>query len=351
MRSFINMLRIYDPARRGKIMSNIVVCAMYKFVRLENFEVLREPLHATMVANEVRGTLLLAQEGINGTVAGTRAGIDALLAWLETDERLANIVTKESFDEANPFYRTKVKLKKEIVTMGVEGIDPNQVVGTYVKPKDWNALISDPEVVLVDTRNDYEVKVGTFTGALDPETTNFREFPQYVKDNLDPEKNKKVAMYCTGGIRCEKSTAYLKEQGFDEVYHLEGGILKYLEEVPQEESMWEGECFVFDNRVTVDHNLEKGKYDQCHACRLPLTEEQMQHEKYAKGVSCEFCFDQQTSEQRARFEQREKQMQLAESRGDVHLGGDAVETINRRRQEKQQLRESQRTDKPIAETV
>lgn len=322
-------------------MSEIVVCAMYKFVRLENHQLLREPLHAIMLANEVRGTLLLAAEGINGTVAGTRAGIDAVLTWLARDERLANIVVKESFDDNNPFYRTKVKLKKEIVTMGVEGIDPNQVVGTYVKPQDWNALISDPDVVLVDTRNDYEVKVGAFAGALDPKTTNFREFPQYVKDNLDPAKHKKVAMYCTGGIRCEKSTAYLKEQGFEEVYHLEGGILKYLEEVPQPESMWQGECFVFDNRVTVDHNLQKGTYDQCHACRLPLTPTQMQHEHYHQGVSCEFCVDNQSEAQRERFSQREKQMQLAEQRGDVHLGGDALETINRRRQQKRALREAQ----------
>ena len=243
-------------------MSEIVVCAMYKFVTLENFELLREPLHQVMQEHAVRCTLLLAQEGINGTVAGSRAGVDAVLTWLASDPRLENIVIKESFDDSNPFYRTKVKLKKEIVTMGVEGIDPKQVVGTYVKPGDWNALISDPDVILVDTRNDYEVKVGTFTGALDPKTTTFREFPQYVKDNLDPAKNKKVAMFCTGGIRCEKSTAYLKEQGFENVYHLEGGILKYLEEVPQQESMWQGECFVFDNRVTVDHNLDKGKYEQ-----------------------------------------------------------------------------------------
>jgi UPF0176 protein len=326
-------------------MSNVVVCAMYKFVTLENFELLREPLHAVMVANEVRGTLLLAGEGINGTVAGKREGVDALLSWLEKDPRLSAIVTKESYDEANPFLRTKVKLKKEIVTMGIEGIDPKQVVGTYVKPKDWNALISDPDVVLVDTRNDYEVKVGTFEGALDPKTTNFREFPEYVKENLDPDKNKKVAMFCTGGIRCEKSTAYLKEQGFDEVYHLEGGILKYLEEVPEQDSMWEGECFVFDNRVTVDHSLNKGKYDQCHACRLPLTVEQMLHEKYVKGVSCEFCFDQQTPEQRERFAQRELQMQLAQKRGDVHLGGDALETMNKRREQKQHLREVQKQAK------
>jgi len=315
---------------------------MYKFVTLENFELLREPLHQIMQENQVRGTLLLAQEGINGTVAGSRAGVDALLTWLATDPRLENIVTKESFDETNPFYRTKVKLKKEIVTMGVEGIDPKQVVGTYVKPSEWNALISDPDVVLVDTRNDYEVKVGTFEGALDPQTTTFREFPQYVKDNLDPDKNKKVAMFCTGGIRCEKSTAYLKEQGFEDVYHLEGGILKYLEEVPQQESMWQGECFVFDNRVTVDHNLDKGKYEQCHACRLPLTEQQLQHEKFSKGVSCEFCFDSQSEVQRERFSQREKQMQLAEQRGEAHIGGDAIVTINKRRQQKQDLREAQR---------
>jgi len=295
-----------------------------------------------MVDNEVRGTLLLAEEGINGTIAGSRSGIDAVLNWLGQDERLGNIVTKESFDESNPFYRTKVKLKKEIVTMGVEGIDPKHVVGTYVKPKDWNALISDPDVILVDTRNDYEVKVGTFEGAIDPETTSFREFPQYVKDNLDPEKNKKVAMFCTGGIRCEKSTAYLKEQGFEDVYHLEGGILKYLEEVPQDDSMWQGECFVFDNRVTVNHQLEKGEYDQCHACRLPLTQQQMQHEHYQKGVSCEFCFDKQSAEQKERFAQREKQMQLAQRRGDTHLGGDAVDTINKRRAQKLALREAQR---------
>ncbi|MDB9958640.1 rhodanese-related sulfurtransferase, partial [Oceanospirillaceae bacterium] len=221
--------------------SQIVVCALYKFVTLEKFQDLRQPLLKVMEYNNIRGTLLLASEGINGTVAANRKGIDALMAWLAKDSRLGHIVTKESFETSNPFNRIKVKLKKEIVTMGVEGIDPKQVVGTYVKPQDWNALISDPDVVLVDTRNDYEVKVGTFKGALNPNTTNFREFPQYVSDNLDPKANKKVAMFCTGGIRCEKSTAYLKEQGFDEVYHLQGGILKYLEEVPEEQTLWQGE--------------------------------------------------------------------------------------------------------------
>ncbi|RTE66676.1 rhodanese-related sulfurtransferase [Amphritea opalescens] len=326
-------------------MSQTIVCAMYKFVVLEDFEALREPLHNVMLNNDVRGTLLLAREGINGTVAGSRAGIDALLSWLQNDPRLADIGYKESIDDSNPFHRTKVKLKKEIVTMGVEGIDPKRIVGTYVKPEEWNALISDPEVTLVDTRNDYEVQVGTFKGAINPNTNTFREFPDYVKEQLDPQKNKKVAMFCTGGIRCEKSTAYLKEQGFDEVYHLEGGILKYLEEVPQEQSMWEGECFVFDNRVTVNHQLEKGSYDQCHACRLPLTEEQMQSEQYQPGISCPNCYDSLSDEQRQRFIERQKQMQLAEQRGEAHIGADANDTSSKRRELKQQLREAQHESK------
>ena len=320
----------------------VVVCAMYKFVTLENFEALRQPLLDVMESNGVRGTLLLAQEGINGTVAGSREGIDTLLEWLQKDERLAGIVYKESFDKNMPFYRTKVKLKKEIVTMGVEGIDPKKVVGTYVKPEDWNALISDPDVVVVDTRNDYEVQIGTFKGAVNPETETFREFPQYVKDNMDPAKQKKVAMFCTGGIRCEKSTAYMKEQGFDEVYHLEGGILKYLEDVPAEKSLWEGECFVFDNRVAVNHDLEKGQYDQCHACRFPITEEEKQSKHYIHGVSCPHCYDKHSEKQRQRFEQREKQMLLAEKRGEAHIGSDVQDAISKHRNEKKQFRESQR---------
>ncbi|MCD8523900.1 MAG: rhodanese-related sulfurtransferase [Saccharospirillaceae bacterium] len=319
-----------------------VVCAMYKFVTLDNFKDLRQPLLEEMLRLDVKGTLLLAAEGINGTVAGSREGIDALLDYLRRDERLKDIDHKESYDDDMPFYRTKVKLKKEIVTLGVEGIDPKRVVGTYVKPADWNALISDPDVVLVDTRNDYEVEIGTFKGALDPRTKTFREFPQYVKENLDPAKNKKVAMFCTGGIRCEKSTAYLKEQGFDEVYHLEGGILKYLEEIPQEESLWEGECFVFDNRVTVNHQLEKGHYDQCHACRRPITEADKEHEHYVPGVSCHHCHDEFDEAQRERFRQRELQMQLARQRGEEHLGNDLVSVIEKRRQEKLALKEQQR---------
>ncbi|WP_435786480.1 rhodanese-related sulfurtransferase, partial [Alcanivorax borkumensis] len=244
---------------------SIVVAALYKFVRLSGFEQLQQPLLDLMHANDVRGTLLLANEGINGTVSGPRAGVDAVLNWLKSDERLATLEHKESFHDEHPFLRTKVKLKKEIVTMGVEGIDPTRTVGTYLSPQEWNEIIADPDTVLIDTRNDYEVEVGTFKGAINPETRTFREFPEYVKQTLDPQKHKKVAMFCTGGIRCEKSTAYLKEQGFDEVYHLKGGILKYLEEMPKEDSLWEGECFVFDERVTVDHDLNPGEFDQCHA--------------------------------------------------------------------------------------
>lgn len=303
-------------------------------MRLENFEEIRQPLLNLMENNDVRGTLLLALEGINGTIAGPEAGITAVLNFLNSDERINPISCKISYNDENPFQRTKVKLKKEIVTMGVEGIDPNHVVGTYVKPQDWNALISDPEVVLVDTRNDYEVEIGTFKGALDPNTETFREFPQYVADNLDKNKHKKVAMFCTGGIRCEKSTAYMKEQGFEEVYHLEGGILQYLEDVPKEESMWEGECFVFDGRVAVNHDLEQGQYDQCFACRFPLTQEEMQSEHYVKGVSCHRCHDQVTDEQRARFAERERQIKLAEQRGENHIGGDVKELIVERREQK-----------------
>lgn len=317
-------------------MTTYVVCAMYKFVALEDFEKIRQPLLNIMEENDICGTLLLANEGINGTVAGSRQAIDNLLAWFELDPRLADISHKESFTEEKPFKRCKVKLKKEIVTMGVEGIDPRHVVGTYVKPQDWNALISDPEVVLVDTRNDYEVQIGTFQNAVDPNTTTFREFPDYVKNNMDPAKHKKVAMFCTGGIRCEKSTAYMKEQGFEEVYHLEGGILKYLEEMPEEETMWQGECFVFDDRVTVDHQLNAGKYDQCHACRMPILEEDKDRSEYEKGVSCHHCYDKTSPEQRARYAEREKQMELAKLRGEAHVGSEAAKTLAARKAAKKE---------------
>ncbi|WP_434340910.1 rhodanese-related sulfurtransferase [Motilimonas cestriensis] len=326
-------------------MSQYVVCALYKFVTLDDYQAIQTPLLDVMLQHDVRGTLLLAQEGINGTVAGSREGIDALLVWLKSDPRFADIGYKESLDDEQPFLRTKVKLKKEIVTMGVEGLDPKKVVGTYVKPQDWNALISDPEVLLVDTRNDYEISIGTFKNAVNPNTETFREFPQYVKENLDKTKHKKVAMFCTGGIRCEKSTAYLKEEGFEEVYHLEGGILKYLEEVPEAETMWQGECFVFDGRVAVNHNLEKGSYDQCNACRLPITEADKQDERYMAGVSCPNCYDKLTEQQKQRFSEREKQIRLAQERGEAHIGGDVGKFIDQRRRHKQVQKQLQQQQK------
>lgn len=309
----------------------IVVCALYRFVELDDYEALRQPLQDFLHSHDIKGTLLLAHEGINGTVSGTQQAMNALLDYLSRDPRLAGIDTKFSFDDSQPFYRAKVKLKKEIVTMGVEGIDPKRVVGTYVKPQNWNALISSPDVLLVDTRNEYEVQIGTFKNAINPHTKSFREFPAYVQQHLDPKKHKKVAMFCTGGIRCEKSTAYLKEQGFDEVYHLQGGILKYLEDVPQDKSLWEGECFVFDNRVTVNHALEKGAYDQCHACRMPISAEDKQHVYYQNGVSCHHCYGQKDAERISRLQEREKQIALAKQRGIQHIGvhGDQVKAERR----------------------
>jgi UPF0176 protein len=287
-----------------------------------------------MQDNQVYGTLLLAHEGINGTIAGSRHGIDKVLAWLENDPRLNPLDYKESLSDSQPFKRCKVKLKKEIVTMGIEDIDPTKSVGTYVEPGDWDALLADPDVVLVDTRNDYEYQVGTFKNAINPNTESFREFPEYVKENLDPSKHKKIAMFCTGGIRCEKSTAFMKQQGFSEVYHLKGGILKYLEKVPEAESSWQGECFVFDDRVTVNHQLEPGTYHQCNACRMPITDEDMQHEHFVQGVSCPYCHDKTSAEQKARYAQREKQMQLAKMRNEAHIGAEAGKVLLDKKRQK-----------------
>lgn len=324
-----------------KSLPKFVVCALYHFVILEDYESMRDPLHKVMDDNDVKGTLLLAKEGINGTIAGTREGVDAVLAWLRNDPRLAKVDTKESYDTEVPFYRTRVKLKKEIVTMGIDTIDPNHIVGTYVKPTEWNDLISDPDVLLIDTRNEYEVAIGTFKDAVNPSTETFREFPTYAKENLDVNKHKKVAMFCTGGIRCEKSTAYLKSQGFDEVYHLEGGILKYLEEVPEENSLWEGECFVFDNRVSVNHDLEKGSYDQCHACRMPITEEDKNHKHFIHGVSCHHCHDVTDEVQKQRYIERQKQIELAQQRGEEHIGGDVTSFAKKHRDVKDAFKKKQ----------
>jgi len=301
-------------------MSDIIVAALYKFVTLDDYEALREPLAQCCKNAGVKGSLLLAREGINGTIAGTRKGIDDVLDYLRSDPRMAELEHKESIDEQQPFHRLKVKLKKEIVTIGIDSVNPNKVVGHYVKPKDWNNVISDPEVLVLDTRNDYEVAIGTFKGAVDPKTDSFREFPDFVEQNYDPSKHKKVAMFCTGGIRCEKASSYMLEQGFDEVYHLEGGILKYLEEVDPNESLWEGECYVFDNRISVNHHLEKGTYSMCHGCRLPITDEDKLSPLYEQGVSCPKCHDALTDDQRERFRERQKQVQLAKQRNQTHIG-------------------------------
>jgi len=268
----------------------------------------------------IKGTLLLAYEGINGTVAGTDKAIAELLNFLRKDPRLTQLEHKESRAEGMPFYRMKVRLKREIVTMGVDGVDPNEVVGSYVDPKDWNELITDPDVVLIDTRNDYEVEIGTFRGALNPDTQTFREFPQWVEDNRANLKKPKVAMFCTGGIRCEKASSFMKQNGFDDVYHLKGGILKYLETQPEKESLWEGDCFVFDQRVAVKHGLEQSDYDQCYACRYPITAKEKESQLYVKGVACPRCHNTMSEDQRARFAERQKQIALAKERGETHLG-------------------------------
>jgi UPF0176 protein len=301
-------------------MDQFVVVALYKFVSLPDYHEMREPLLDVCLKASVKGTLLLAAEGVNGTIAGSRRGVDTVLSYMREDSRLADLSHKESFDKSQPFYRTKVKLKKEIVTMGVGGIDPNDVVGSYVKPADWNALISDPEVLLIDTRNDYEVKIGSFRGAVDPKTTSFREFPEYVREHYDPQKHKKVAMFCTGGIRCEKASAFMKHEGFDEVYHLEGGILKYLEVVSEPESLWQGECFVFDNRVSVTHGLASGEHDLCHGCRRPINSMDKRSECYEAGVTCPACFGVVTEDQKRRFRDRQKQVELARLRNEDHVG-------------------------------
>lgn len=298
------------------------VAALYRFCRLEAFEALRDPLAAFCRTHGIKGTLLLAHEGINGTVAGSDTAIAALIAHFETIPELSGLDVKYSKADEMPFHRMKVRLKREIVTMGVDDVDPLQSVGTYVAPADWNALISDPDTIVIDTRNGYEVSLGTFEGAIDPGTASFREFPDWVEEHRAELDGKKVAMFCTGGIRCEKATAYVKSLGIEDVFHLKGGILKYLEQVPAEESMWRGECFVFDERVSVSHGLIEGEAELCRACRFPLTPQERLSSKYTAGVSCPHCFDARSDEDRARFAERQRQVELAQARGQgQHIGG------------------------------
>jgi UPF0176 protein len=301
-----------------------VVTALYKFVALPGFASYREPLLDVCRKAGVSGTLLLAPEGINGTIAGSRSGIEAVVADILRIPGCETLELKNSFAIRNPFFRMKVRLKEEIVTMGVPDIDPTVSVGTYVEPEDWNKLISDPDVILIDTRNAYEVGIGSFKGAIDPSTETFRDFPSWFKaqKNLSAEamQGKKIAMFCTGGIRCEKATAFVKQQGIDDVFHLKGGILKYLERVPEETSLWNGECFVFDQRVSVKHGLELGSHDICYACRMPICAAHKASPLFEQGVCCPKCHGTIEEGQRGRYQERQRQMELAEQRGEAHIG-------------------------------
>jgi UPF0176 protein len=300
--------------------TEFLVAAFYKFTTFEDYASMQEPIENCCLKNDVRGIILLANEGINSTIAGPRKGVLAVLEFLRKDPRLTELTWKESYATKQPFRKLRVRLKKEIVTMGVPGIDPARLVGTYVKPEDWNKLINDPNVIVVDTRNDYEVEIGSFKDAINPDITSFGEFPKWIDDNIDVNEQPRVAMFCTGGIRCEKSTALLKEAGVNEVYHLEGGILKYLETIPEDKSLWDGQCFVFDERVSVGHGLEVGEYELCRACRFPICDEDKTSTKYVEGVSCPRCHDRTTDEQKENFAERQKQIELAMQRDKQHLG-------------------------------
>lgn len=297
------------------------VAALYHFTRFDDTSAIRGPLLDLCKLRGISGTLLLAREGINGTIAGDRAGIDAVIAHIRALPGCADLIWKESAATEPPFHRMKVRLKREIVTMGQPDVDPTAKVGHYVNPEDWNALITSPDVAVIDTRNDYEVAIGTFDGAIDPETKSFGEFPAWWEANKDRFHNKRIAMFCTGGIRCEKSTNYLIGQGVEDVYHLKGGILKYLEEVPQEESTWDGDCFVFDSRVSVGHGLKEGPHQLCYACRRPIVPEDRSRPEFEEGVACHQCAAETTEEDKGRFRERQKQIALAKKRGTHHIGG------------------------------
>lgn len=298
----------------------LLVAAFYKFVELPDFRDLKPALLARCEALHIKGTILLAPEGINGTIAGASENLHALLAYLRSDARLTDLAHKESTATKPPFYRMKVRLKREIVTLGVPGIDPNKMAGTYVTPQAWNELIDDPNVVVVDVRNDYEVAIGSFKGALDPKTKSFSELPQWIRNQTLLRDKPKVAMFCTGGIRCEKSTAFMRAAGFDEVYHLQGGILKYLETIPESASRWQGECFVFDERVAVGHGLKPSRYELCRSCRNPIGEKEKASPHFVEGVSCPICYGQKSDLKKQGLLERHRQMRLAASRNQAHIG-------------------------------
>jgi UPF0176 protein len=294
-----------------------VIAAFYKFVTLDDYTDRRQPLLNICHHHQIKGTILLAAEGINATISGTRSSIDAILTYLKADPCFADLEHKESIAEKPPFDRLKVRLKQEIVTFGIPTTNPTETVGTYVKPQDWNQLIADPDVIVIDTRNQYEVEIGTFKGAIDPHTDSFTQFPEYIANNLNPEQHKQIALFCTGGIRCEKATSYLLNQGFETVYHLQGGILKYLEQVPATDSHWEGECFVFDDRVAITHGLAPGTYQLCWGCGNPISPADLSSPHYEPGICCDRCYQTITPEQRASRTERWRQLQ--QENGDLKL--------------------------------
>jgi len=301
-----------------------LTAAFYKFVPLPDYEQKRDSILSFCESQHIKGIILLAKEGINSTISGNEENVRAVLDFLKSDPAFFDLQHKESWTQIRPFRRMKVRLKKEIVTFGVPEIDPNVTTGTYVKPEDWNSLINDPEVVVIDTRNDYEVELGTFAGAINPNIKKFTDLADWVKNfpalQKDNSKKTKVAMFCTGGIRCEKSTAFLKNLGYDHVFHLQGGILKYLETIPKEQSLWQGECFVFDERVSVDHSLRPGQYYLCRVCRQPITQENEKSAKFELGVSCDNCFEHTTEEQKIKARERQKQCLLAQAKNKSHIG-------------------------------
>lgn len=318
------------------IMSQYLVAALYHFAELDDYVDLQNPLYEFCQQHQVIGTLLLAQEGINGTIAGPEPGVRAVLEYLRTDPRLSALEHKEAWSAKPPFYRLKVRLKKEIVTLGVAELRTAELAGTYVPPQHWNDLIQRPDVVLIDTRNDYEVGIGSFKSAINPQTDSFSQFPDWVEQQRAPggllADNPPVAMFCTGGIRCEKSTAYLRSLGFDEVYHLQGGILRYLEEIPVEDSLWEGDCFVFDERVAVGHGLSRGDYEFCRSCRMPVGARERALPQYEEGVSCPYCHGTQSPERIKRLRERQRQMEIAAARNIPHVGADLEELKEQKQQ-------------------
>jgi UPF0176 protein len=299
------------------------VAALYKFSSITEPEKLQNQIRDKLKGLSIYGTILVGEEGINGTISGKDLKIESALAYIKSIQGFSQIDIKFSQSEVNPFVRLKIKLKKEIVTIGDKSINPNKIVGDYIDPKNWNNLISDKDTILIDTRNDYEYSIGTFKNSINPKTTKFRDFPDWVESagfTNDDKKSKKIAMFCTGGIRCEKASSFMKNNGFNDVYHLKGGILKYLENIPENESMWQGECFVFDDRVSVNHKLMPGTYDMCHGCRMPITDNDKLSHKYIKGVACPKCFDTTSEEQKSRYKSRQKQVELSKSRNERHIG-------------------------------